>query len=266
MYRKHHNGQLSIEEFHVPFGGTLDQENRWALFATLLPSDEIEEAYTPQFSPTTGAPAKPARLAFGALFIKQRLGLSDEETVEQIRENAYMLFFLGFARYSSKTPIDPSIMVNFRKRFSEEDLNLITELIVEFGKAMVMEAVATKAEENNSDDPGADNDNQLSLDDLVKPVDWPENKNWGTLTIDASCTPADITHPTDLKLLNEAREWTERIIDDLIEKRSGLAGHRPLYNRGKACANFLNVAKQKKPHRRKITAAIADNSNTCSEI
>jgi hypothetical protein len=45
MYRKHHNGQLSIEEFHVPFGGTLDPENRWVLFATLMPSEEIEEAY-----------------------------------------------------------------------------------------------------------------------------------------------------------------------------------------------------------------------------
>ncbi len=37
------------------------------------------------------------RLAFGALFIKQRLGFTDEETVEQIRENAYIQFFLGFA-------------------------------------------------------------------------------------------------------------------------------------------------------------------------
>jgi len=33
----------------VPFGGTLDPENRWVLFATLMPSDEIEEAYAPQF-------------------------------------------------------------------------------------------------------------------------------------------------------------------------------------------------------------------------
>ncbi len=108
MYRKHHNGQLSIEEFHLPFSGTLDLENRWVfgdnevgrprdltrdswvLFATLMPSDEIEEAYATQFSPTTGAPAKPARLAFDALFIKQRLGLTDEETVEQIRENPYL--------------------------------------------------------------------------------------------------------------------------------------------------------------------------------
>jgi len=35
IYRKHHNGQISIEEFHVPFGGTLDPENRWVLFSSL---------------------------------------------------------------------------------------------------------------------------------------------------------------------------------------------------------------------------------------
>ena len=118
MYRKHHNGQLSIEEFHVPFGGTLAPDNRWVLFSRLMPWEELEETYAPQFNPTTGAPAKPVRLAFGALFIKQRLDLSDEETVEQIRENAYMQFFLGFAGYSSKSPFDPSMMVHFRKRFS----------------------------------------------------------------------------------------------------------------------------------------------------
>jgi hypothetical protein len=28
MYRKHHNGQLSIEDFHVPCGGTFDPVNR----------------------------------------------------------------------------------------------------------------------------------------------------------------------------------------------------------------------------------------------
>ena len=36
MYRLHHNGQLSIEEFHVPFGGTLDSDNRWVLFSSLM--------------------------------------------------------------------------------------------------------------------------------------------------------------------------------------------------------------------------------------
>jgi transposase, IS5 family len=256
MYRKHHNGQLSIEGFHVPFGGTLDPNNRWVVFSTLMPLEELEETYARQFSPTTGAPAKSVRLAFGALFIKQRLGLTDEETVEQIRENAYMQFFLGFAGYSSKAPFDPSMMVHFRKRFTEEDLNRINELIAERGKAMVIEAMSRLQDDDNPNDPGADAGTQISIDDFVKPADWPEGKNWGTLTIDASCTPADITYPTDLKLLNEARESTERIIDDLCDQHSDHRKHKPRYDRGKARAAFLNVAKQKKPRRRKIKAAI----------
>jgi transposase, IS5 family len=57
-------------------------------------------------------------------------------------------------------------------------------------------------------------------------------------------------------LLNEARESTERIIDDLCEQSSELRKNRPRYDRGKARANFLRVAKQKKPRRRKIKATI----------
>jgi hypothetical protein len=37
MYRKQHHGQLSIEAFHLPFGGTLNPANRWVLLAELLP-------------------------------------------------------------------------------------------------------------------------------------------------------------------------------------------------------------------------------------
>ena len=118
--------------------------------------EELEETYAPQFSPTTGAPAKPIRLAFGALFIKQRLGLSDEETVELIRENPYTQFFLGFSEYSSKAPFDPSMMVHFRKRIIKEDLNRINELIAERGKAMVIEAVSTLSNQDDSGDSDAD--------------------------------------------------------------------------------------------------------------
>ena len=62
----------------MPFGGTLDLDNRWVIFSSLMPWEELEETYAPQFNLTTGAPAKPARLVFGALFIKQKLGLTDE--------------------------------------------------------------------------------------------------------------------------------------------------------------------------------------------
>jgi transposase, IS5 family len=96
MYRKHHNGQLSIEEFHGPFGGTLDPGNRWVPFSTLTPWKELEATDALPFNPTTGAAAKPVRLTFGVLFIQQRLGLSDKETFELIREDASIQLF-GFA-------------------------------------------------------------------------------------------------------------------------------------------------------------------------
>ena len=80
----------------MPFGGTLDPDNRWVLFSSLMPWAELEATYAAQFNSTTGAPAKPVRVAFGALFINQRLGLTDEETVAQIRKNAYIQFSFAF--------------------------------------------------------------------------------------------------------------------------------------------------------------------------
>ena len=42
-----------------------------------------------------------------------------------------------------------------------------------------------------------------------------EPKHQGKLILDATCAPADIKYPTELGLLNQAREHTEKIIDAL---------------------------------------------------
>jgi len=102
---------------------------------------------------------------------------ADEETVEQIRENAYMQFFHGFAGYSSKAKFDPSMMIHLRKRFSEEDVTRINERIAERGKAMVIEAVAARQDDGDPDNPDASAGRQLSTDNFVKPADWLEGKN-----------------------------------------------------------------------------------------
>ena len=84
MYCKQENGQLLIEGFHLPFCGILESEgSRWLLLSALMPWEELEETYASQFSPTVGAPAKPVRLTLRALFIKQRLGLTNEESVHR---------------------------------------------------------------------------------------------------------------------------------------------------------------------------------------
>ena len=48
-------------------------------YAELIPWQELEEAYALRFNTNVGAPAKPVRLAFGSLYIKQRLGHTDED-------------------------------------------------------------------------------------------------------------------------------------------------------------------------------------------
>jgi IS5 family transposase len=68
---------------------------------------ELNAAFATRFSPATWAPATPAHLAFGALLTKQRLGLTDEKIVDQLRNDPTKRFFSGFAAYSSKTPFDP---------------------------------------------------------------------------------------------------------------------------------------------------------------
>jgi IS5 family transposase len=44
----------------------------------------------------------------------------------------------------------------------------------------------------------------------------------GKLLLDATCAPADIRYPTELSLLNEAREKTEKTIDTLYNQSLGL--------------------------------------------
>ena len=39
--------------------------------------------------------------------------------------------------------------------------------------------------------------------------------------LDATCTPADIKYPTDIEILNEAREKTEETIDELYKQIQG---------------------------------------------
>lgn len=87
--------------------------------------------------------------------------MTDEETVEQIRSNAYLPFFLGFACYSSNAPFDPSMMVYLRKGFSEEDLSHINELIDAPGKAIAMEPVMARKDDEYPEDPGANAGDQL---------------------------------------------------------------------------------------------------------
>jgi len=77
-----------------------------------------------------GAPALPFRMALGSLIIKERLGISARETVEQIKENPYLQYFIGQTYYSNEAPYDASLLVKFRERINVNIVNQINQRMV----------------------------------------------------------------------------------------------------------------------------------------
>lgn len=220
MYR-HSQNQLEFESFCLPFGGKLRSDNRWVKLSKFIPWGEFEISYSRSLKGSGfGPPAKSVRVALGALIIKERLGTSDEETVEQIRENPYLQYFLGFKEYKDEAPFHSTMFVHFRKRISKS-------MVCKINEAVNKKAVS-KTRKSSDDD---DNDST--------------HQNKGKLLVDATCAPADITFPTDLKLLNKAREKSEQIIDVLHHPHKGKM-KKPRTYRKKARKDFLSVAKSKR--------------------
>ncbi len=82
-----------------------------------------------------------------------------------------------------------------------------------------------------------------------------EIKNKGKLVLDATVAPSDISYPTDLKLLNEVRKHTEKVIDCLYKRLKKLL-KKPRTYRKIAKKNYLLVAKSRRPKRKEIRQAI----------
>jgi len=242
MYRKANLNQLKFEDFYLPFGGKLRSDNRWVILSKQIPWTQIEQEYSANFSESSnaGCPPKSARVALGALIIKERLGTTDRETLHQISENPYLQYFLGFSEYKDEPLFDHSLMTHFRKRFDKDTLAKINALIVD------------RAMEQANNSPGScrapDGQEQSDNDN-----DKPSNK--GKLIVDATCAPADVAYPTDLNLLNEAREKTEGMIDAMHAPQIGKS-KKPRTYRWKARMDYLAVAKRKKLGYKKVRKAI----------
>jgi hypothetical protein len=195
--------------------------------SSLIPWVEFEEEYSSSFSAQIGAPAKSFRMALGALIIKEKLGISDRETVEQIKENPYLQYFIGMTCYSNEPPFDASMLVYFRERISAELINKVNQEMV---KKMLSLASSQSTEKKTEEPEKEDN----------------TTKNRGKLIIDATCAPGDISYPTDFELLNQARKQTEKIIDLLYEQIKCQLEKKPRTYRDIARKNYLEVAKKRR--------------------
>ena len=249
MYKKRNRQQMTVEDFVPPFGGKLNADNRWVKMAKLMPWDMIEEIYAKTFNDENGdgRPPIPSRIAFGALYIKENENFPQRRTMEHISENVYMQYFLGLTEFNPKPLFESSMLSQFANRFTVEDMKKINEEIYRRSRA---------EDDNPPDDRPPDSDNAECEPHKDTATDK-RGKNKGTMILDATVAPADIRYPTDLSILNECRESTEKIIDEvwhLTERK----GHKTAYSRKKARKGYLRVAKQRKPRRNQIKQAVRE--------
>jgi hypothetical protein len=232
--------QLILVGFETPFEQQLTKNNRWVKLSILIPWDKIVGHYDIQFKSREGRPPISGRIILGALIIKHILNLTDDETIHQIEENMFMQYFLGYSSFTNASIFSPTLFVEIRKRLNQTIVNSISEIVVAHGKEI--EANRIKKDKDKPED------NDLLNTDIT--VLKPEglvieaNTNHGTLIMDATLAPQNITYPTDLKLLNAAREKSEELIDKLYHKDIHGATKVRTY-RQVARKDFLNAIKKK---------------------
>jgi len=239
MIRYRSEKQLSLAEFDWPLQTALDKNNRWVKLSECIPWDALAEGYYQGLTETQGRPIKDARLVIGAVIIKHKLCLSDRETVAQIQENPYLQYFVGLPGYQMEEPFASSLFVEIRKRMGQSVFDLFQMAIidsVEEVKAKHKKASSRRLDGGDDNEPpatsGGGSENRA-----------PEPQ--GKLILDATVAPQAIRYPTDLSLLNEAREFSEQIIDLLYPKTDRTK--KPRTYRQKARKAYLAIAKQRRP-------------------
>ena len=256
MIRTTSSKQLTIEAFDWPFDTVLDKNNRWVKLSACIPWDELAESYYHGLEANRGRPLKEARLVIGAVIIKHKQCLSDEETVQQIRENPYLQYFVGLPGYQQAAPFAPSLFVEIRKRMG-------AQVFDDFEQAIITAHDGKQSSQPEDKEPPSPPPQADKETDVAKAIEEGEASatpeagpvtHQGRLIVDATVAEQAIRFPTDLSLLNEARAFSERIIDKLCAELKVIK--KPRTYRQKARSAYLAIAKQKQPQRKTIRRGI----------
>ena len=161
--------------------------------------------------------------------------------------------------YMAKPVFDSSLFVTLRKRITDVDF-------LQWMEAILLKQRELERQNDQSDDGSKESSSDSDRSDKTqscgdKPSDnaakQPENK--GSIKIDATVTPADIRYPTDVNLLNDAREKSEELIDKLYLQ--GTLTKKPRTYRQKARRDFLAYIKKRKHSKPETRKAIKKQLN-----
>jgi hypothetical protein len=249
--------QPLLDGFVTPFSKHLNACNRWVVLAHKMPWDELVSVYNRQLDNSkTGASSVNPRVVLGALIIKHICSLSDRETIDQIQENMYMQYFIGYSSFSDEAPFDASLFVEIRNRLGINQINAMNERIIRLANVKNEPPPSAKNQEPPCSSPENSSATHTSAEEIKTelPPSARTITHQGKLLMDATACPQDIRYPTDLNLLNDAREKSEELIDFLYAGCSDI--DKPRTYREEARKKYLTIAQKKKKTKKEIRRGI----------
>lgn len=167
-----------------------------------IPWDALAEAYYPSFTTKMERLAKDSRLVIGAVIIKHKLKLSDEETVRLIQENPYLQYFCGLPGFQTEPPFAPPLFVEIRRRMGAAVFEQFHRAIIDqiTGRPGQDDQEPPVSDERSTADTELETDSDQSSDSANNSQEEPHQ---GQLILDATVAKQAIRFPTDLGLLNE---------------------------------------------------------------
>lgn len=238
-----------------------------------MPWDELASIYHKSLNADQGAPAIDARIVIGALIIKHKMKFDDRETIGYIRENMYVQYFLGLSSYTMQDVFDRTLFMVLRYRLGADKFDQMNTCII--GKAFGL---------SNNQVDSATPDNIGQGDRLACPARLPESYGGqvgrqsqeessaqtkveapitvqpkGKLKLDATVADQMIKYPTDLDLLNDSRQQSERIMDLLCDQLE--VKKKPRTYRRTARKAYLSIARKKKKTSKELRKAIGKQLN-----
>lgn len=239
--------------FEHPFGGELDPKNRWVRLADSLPWDKLVKVYAAKLVADKGRPSIEPRVVLAALMIKHLKNLPDREVIEEISENIYLQYFAGYSGFRKEPAFDASLFVTLRKRMGNGDFDKMTVELAAIAEGRAGKMDGEGNDNNDGPEVASSMDGNKDAPEGEKIMPDPDVK----IKVDATVVPQNILYPTDLKLLNEAREITERLIDVAWSAIADKVGRtKPRTYRVEARIAYLDVVKKKKKTKKVLRRAI----------
>jgi hypothetical protein len=228
------SNQQKLDLFKNPFEKNLDPNNRWVKLSSLIPWDSLANQYIQKMNSRKGRKSVNVRTVIGALIIKHKLKLSDRGTLEMIQENIYMQYFCGLESFTTKPVFDSSLFVDIRKRLGSQEFEKFNNSIIESAENINRSKSRSTREDKNDTDINS----KANL------------KRKGTLKVDATVADQEISYPNDVKLLNQCREYLEKLIHKLYQK--DIDGSKPRLYKRNARRDYLGFSMKKRKSKKEI--------------